>query len=65
MGSRLSHQSIKKISHHDAEEFLGRPGDERRAELEKEEVNKTIQSLGVTFLHLNPQNNLLENGRAC
>jgi hypothetical protein len=54
MGSRLSHQSVKKISHHDAEEFLGRPGDERRAELEKKEVNKPIECLGVTFLHLNP-----------
>jgi hypothetical protein len=54
MGSRLSHEKVKKISHHDAEEFLDRPRDERRAELEEEEVNKTIKSLRVTFLHLNP-----------
>jgi hypothetical protein len=42
MGSRLSHESIKKISHDNTEKFLDRPGDERRAELEKKEVNKPI-----------------------
>jgi hypothetical protein len=54
MGSRLFHQKVKEISHNHAEKFLGRPGDERRAELEEKEVNKPIESLGVTFLHLNP-----------
>jgi hypothetical protein len=54
MGSRLSHQKVKKISHDHTEEFLDRPGDERRAELEEKEVNKPIKSLGVAFLHLSP-----------
>jgi hypothetical protein len=54
MGSCLSHQKVKKISHGHAEEFLDRPRDEGRAELEEKEVNKPIKSLGVTFLHLNP-----------
>ena len=61
MGSRLSHHEVKEISYDHAEEFLDRPGDERRAELEEKEVNKPIKSLGVTFLHTNPQNSLLEN----
>jgi hypothetical protein len=43
MGSRLFHQEVKEISHDHAEEFLDRPGDERRAELEKKEVDKSIE----------------------
>jgi hypothetical protein len=63
MGSRLSHHEVKEISYDHAEEFLDRPGDERRAELEEKEVNKTIESSGVSFFHINPQRILLENGR--
>ena len=54
MCSRLSHQKVKKISHDHTEEFLDRPGDESRAELEEKEVNKPVQRSGVTFLHINP-----------
>jgi hypothetical protein len=61
MGSRLSHQKVKKISHDHAEEFLNRPGDERRAKLKEEEVYKPIKRSGVTFFHISPRNSLLEN----
>jgi hypothetical protein len=54
MGSRLSHQKVKKISHHHAEESLNRPGDERRAKLKEEEIYKPIERSGVTFFHISP-----------
>jgi hypothetical protein len=54
MGSRLFHQKVKEISHDHTEKFLDRTGDERRAELKEKEVNKPIESPGVTFFHINP-----------
>jgi hypothetical protein len=54
MGSRFFHQKVKEISHHHAEKFLDRPGDERRAELKEKEVNKSVNGSGVTFFHINP-----------
>jgi hypothetical protein len=64
MSSGLSHQKIKEISHHHAEEFLDRPGDERRAELKEKEVDKPVQRSGVTPFHISPLSGLLERGRA-
>jgi hypothetical protein len=61
MGSRFFHQKVKEISHHHAEKFLDRPGDERRAELKEKEVNKSVNGSGVTFFHINPRSGLLEN----
>jgi hypothetical protein len=64
MSSGLSHQKIKKISHHHAEESLDGPRDERRAELKEKEVDKPVKRSGVTLFHISPLSGLLERGRA-
>jgi hypothetical protein len=55
MGSRLFHQEVKEIPHDHTEKFLDRTGNKCRAELEKKEVNKTIERSGVTFFHFSPR----------
>jgi hypothetical protein len=55
MDSRLFHQEVEEFSHDDTEEFLYRPGDEGRKELEQKEIDKSVKGQGVTFHHANPR----------
>jgi len=51
MGSCLSHEETEQVTHDDAEEFLRRPGYERRKELKEKKVDIPMHRRRIPLFH--------------